>query len=322
MQSLPRLGVALLYQPALSSMFHADSTAVDAVAVDLDPLWVDRGNGHRPRYLENLTGTATVRSLAHRWPVIPRGAGLSIGSGCQFDVAWLGQLRTWHERVPFAWHTDYLAYRVTEWQGQTRHAGLHLPLPRDAATIEMLIPRIRQVLAGVPTPFLLRNVAQHFLIAETEMDEPDFMNQICHRSGAGLTLDLQALFTSSVNHAYDARAWLQALDLALVGEIVVAGGRLEGDWYVDSRDDAISEPVWNLLEYALPRCPHIGAVTMEMDAAGMADVGQAQLGADLRRLRLLWNQCVASQRAAALPQMNASDNGSVKADSVVLESAP
>lgn len=303
MQALPKLGVAMLHQPALVPLYDDEAGGVDAVAYDLDALWVDQGSGHRPRFLHNAVIMATLQAMALHRPLLPRGTGLSMGSACRFDLEWLSQVRASHARLRFPWHAERLGFRVGEWQGQPQHAGVDLPLAQDRESLDMLVPRVRQVVAAVPAPFLLRNVVHHFVFAESEMDEPDFLNQVCQRSGCGLQLDLQGLFTNAVNHAFDARAWLQAIDLQQVGEIVVAGGGLSGDWYVDSRDDAIADPVWALLEYTLPRCPNVGAVTYELDVGGLAKAGEAQVRDDLRRLQRLWDQSGVQRQPEPARQM-------------------
>ena len=47
-------------------------------------------------------------------------------------------------------------------------------------------------------------------------------------------------------------------------EIHVAGGRREDGYWMDTHDGCVPTPVWELLEYTLPRCPNIAGIVFEL----------------------------------------------------------
>ncbi|HRQ64148.1 MAG TPA: DUF692 family protein [Xanthomonadaceae bacterium] len=291
MQPLPKLGVGLAFQSPLKHLIEQPGDDLDCVEVVPDILWTDLGPGREPRYVDDPEGVAWLREIAAQRPVIAHGIGLSIGSASHFDRGHVRQLRRWHALLDFPWHSDHLAYHVADLDGTAVNVGITLPLPRDAATLDLLAPRIAEVMATVPVPFLLENNVYYFEIPDAEMDEPDFLNTLCRRCGCGLLLDLHNVYTNAVNHDFDARALVDAIDLSLVGEIHVAGGMTLDGTYLDAHSDTVPDPVWSLLEHVLPRCRNVGAVIFELFGSWFEVVGEARVRADLRRLRRLWETC-------------------------------
>lgn len=286
--SLPRLGVGLAYQAPLSALFDATADVVDYVEVVPDILWTDRGTDAAPRHLDDPEGLARMRALHARMPVVPHSIGLSIGSAAHFDRGHIAQIERWRRRLDFPWHSDHLAFHLVEHHGRRVNAGITLPLARDRESLDLLVPRIREVLRTVPRPFLLENNVYYFDIDDGEMDEAAFLNTLCRESGCGLLLDLHNLHTNAVNHGGDAMAVLRALDLSHVGELHVAGGmELDGYW-LDAHSGAIPDAVWTLLEWTLPRCPRLGGITFEVFGSWVESVGLARIREDLQRLRASW----------------------------------
>lgn len=291
MLPLPKLGVGLAFQAPLRGLIERPAGAFDLVEVVPDILWTDLGPGHEPRYLDDTEHVAWLDGIARGMPVIPHGIGLSIGSAAHFDAQHLPQLRRWHQRLRFPWHSDHLAFHVADHGGQAINVGITLPLPRDLATIDLIRPRVRQVLAAIHAPFLLENNVWYFDVPDAEMDEASFLNTLCERCGCGLLLDLHNVHTNAINHGFDARDFVDALDLTNVGEIHVAGGMMLDGVYLDAHSDAVPDAVWSLLEHTLPRCPNVGAVVFELFGSWFDVVGEARVRADLRRMKRLWAQC-------------------------------
>jgi len=298
---LPRLGVGLAYQAPLSPLFDAASGDVDYVEVVPDIFWTDRGTDAAPRHLDDDIGLARMRDLHARRPVVPHSIGLSIGSAAHFDRDHVAQIERWRQRLDFPWHSDHLAFHLADHMGQRVNAGITLPLARDRESLDLLVPRIRDVMRTVPRPFLLENNVYYFDIDDSEMDEATFLNTLCRESGCGLLLDLHNLHTNAVNHGFDAMAVLQALDLSHVGELHLAGGmELDGFW-LDAHSGAIPDAVWTLLDWTLPRCPNLGGVTFEVFGSWVESVGLARIRADLQRLRAAWTRHLPAPAPAQMP---------------------
>jgi uncharacterized protein (UPF0276 family) len=290
MQLLPKIGVGLAFQAPLRSTIEDPGDDFDFVEIVPDMLWTDRGPGHSPRHFDDPDGVALLDRIRRERPVVAHSIGLSIGSAHRFDVAHIEQIQRWHDRFHFPWHSDHLAYHMAEHAGVEMNVGITLPLARDRQTLELLIPRVSEVRRRIAAPFLLENNVYYFDIPDVEMDEAHFLNALCHESGCGLLLDLHNAYTNARNHGTDPWALLSAIDLALVGEIHVAGGMALDGFYLDAHSDTVPEPVWELLEWTLPRCPNIGGVVFEIFGSWVEPVGLERIRRDLRRLKCLWSR--------------------------------
>ena len=301
MQPLPKLGVGLAYQAPLREIFEDHACEFDFTEVVPDIFWTDRGPDVAPRYLDDTDGVRTVQRIRRVHHVIPHSIGQSIGSAVRFDPQHFAQIRRWWEWLDFPWHSDHLAFHLAEHQGQRANAGITLPLARDRETLDLLIPRIRQIQQEIPVPFLLENNVDYVVIPDCEMDEPTFLNTLCRESGCGLVLDLHNLYTNSRNHHYDPMDILRRLDLSHVGEIHLAGGMELNGFYLDAHSDIPPDEVWKLLEWTLPRCRNIGGIVFELFGSWVEAVGLARVRDQLRRMRRLWAHCHGHRDANVSP---------------------
>jgi uncharacterized protein (UPF0276 family) len=289
-QALPKLGVGLAFQAPLANLIEACGDGLDFIEVVPDMLWNDFGAGEQPRYLDDAEGIAMLGRVAARRPVVPHGIGLSIGSAHRFEREHVAQLRRWHDWLRFPWHSDHLGFHLAVHDGHDVNVGVTLPLARDRQTLDLLVPRVREVQQQVPAPFLLENNVYYFDVPDSEMDEASFLNTLCEESGCGLLLDLHNLYTNARNHRADSWAVLSALDLASVGEIHVAGGMELDGFYLDAHSDVVPAPVWELLEWTVPRCPNLGGIVFELFGSWVEVVGLDRVQGELVQLQQLWRR--------------------------------
>lgn len=304
METIPRLGVGLAYQPALRGFIVEHAEAFDFLEVVPDILWTDRGPGESPRYVEDQAGVAFLREVRRAKRVVPHSIGLSIGSAHRFNRAHLDQLAAWHDWLDFPWHSDHLSYCLTaicllQRRAATGHAfapdaemnvGLTMPLPRDRETLDLLLPRIAEVRARVAAPFLLENNVAFFDLPGAEYSEAGFLNALCEGAGCGLVLDLHNLYVNSRNLGVDPDRFLDELDLDAVVEIHVAGGMEYGGYYLDAHSGPIPEPVWRFLDRVVGRCPNLGGVVFELFGSWFPEMGAERLSAELRQMRACWSR--------------------------------
>ncbi len=283
-----RLGIGLLYQKQFRPHLAAWREHFDFLEVIPDQAWHDLGTDRQPRYLEVREEVDYLRHLSAAVPLVLHSIGLSIGSACRFDRAHVAQLARWYEWLQFPWHSDHLAFISAEHSGAEVITGVTLPLPYDQESIELLKPRIAEIRAQIPAPFLLENNVYFFQYPEQEFDEPDFLNRLCEASGCGLLLDLHNVYTNSRNHGTDPFEFLKRLDLSHVIEIHTAGGLEASGFYQDAHSDVSPPVVWQMLEWVLPRCPRLGGVVFELLGSWFSEVGEEKLIAQLQRMKQMW----------------------------------
>jgi hypothetical protein len=295
-RSLPKLGAGLAYQAPLRSVIEDAGEYLDFVEFVPDILWTDLGPGEQPRHIDDQKGVEYLHQVKQSRPVIPHSIGLSIGSAHYFDREHLAQIRRWWDRLRFPWHSDHLAYHVAEHRDRQINVGITVPLPRDREALELLIPRVAEVVQQIPIPFLLENNVYYFDIPEAEMDEATFLNTLCDESGCGLLLDLHNLYVNGRNHRFDPQALLARLNLEHVGEIHLAGGMMLDGFYLDAHSGPVPEPVWKLLEWTLPRCPNIGGIVFELFGSWFETLGEQRVRQELQRMKEIWRRSFGDAR--------------------------
>src|SRR5919106_2068682 len=285
---VPPLGIGLSYQVQVAPFLEERPDAFDYLEVVPDITWTDLGPGARPRYVEDRPTIEFLERIGKSKPIVAHSIGLSIGSAHRLDLEHVDQMARWYDRFRFPWHSDHLAYHLAEDEGGDLNMNLTMPVALDRETLETVAGRVSWVQARIPAPFLIENNVYYFTLEGEDYDEATFLSELCRTTGCGLLLDLHNLYTNCRNSGADPYAYLSHLDLEQVVEIHVAGGmELEG-MYVDAHSGPSPEPVWELLDWTLPRCPSLGGVTFELFGSWFDTMGEDGLLRQLDRTREQW----------------------------------
>jgi uncharacterized protein (UPF0276 family) len=292
LQALPRLGVGLLYVPSLPRFLREHVDALDYMAIVPDRFWVDDGpaTGTGPRYRDFDRQVELLDWVAARKPIVGHSVGLSIGSADLFDVEHVEQVARWQARYGFPWHSDHLSFnRLPGMDAHSEEAGLAIPVPYDREVLEMVAARARRVREIVPVPFLLENNVYYVDLPGQEMTEPEFLDALCDRAGCGLLLDIHNVYVNSVNHGFDARDFIRAVDLRNVVEVHIAGGSEMAGMYTDSHAGPVAGPVWDLLDEVVERAPNLCGITFEFEDHYLPALGGHDgVLRELERARQAW----------------------------------
>ena len=83
----------------------------------------------------------------------------------------------------------------------------------------------------------------------------DLVDAVLAEADCQLLLDVNNIYVNSINHRYDAEAFLQQIPAERIGYIHVAGHYNEAeDLLVDTHGATVTDPVWALLEKTYARC--------------------------------------------------------------------
>lgn len=262
------------------------------------------GNGARPAvdWLEVISENYLVPGgrplhqldrIRADWPMVMHGVSLSIGGTDALDLAYLAELRALAARVQPGWVSDHLC-----WTG-VAGVNLHdlLPLPLTEAMLRHVADRVGRVQDLLGRRLVLENVSSYVRFADDEMAEQDFVAELARRADCLLLLDVNNVYVSSVNHGFDARAYIDAMPAERVVQLHLAG-HSQGDdgLLIDTHDAPVAEPVWDLYAHTLRRLgmrptmierddqiPALAELLAELDrarriAAGVAAAATARSG--------------------------------------------
>lgn len=204
--------------------------------------------GGKPlHYLDRIRG---------RYPVVMHGVSLSIGSTDPLDYTYLRALKQLAARIEPAWISDHLCW--TGVQGRNMHDLL--PLPYTEETIAHVAARVRVVQDYLGRQILLENVSSYLTYKESAMSEWEFLSAVADAADCLILLDVNNIYVSSVNHGFDPRAYLAGMPGARVRQFHLAGHRNLGTHIIDTHDEPVIDPVWDLYAEAARRFP--GVATM------------------------------------------------------------
>jgi hypothetical protein len=193
------------------------------------------------------------RIRAH-YPVVMHGVSLSIGSTDPLNLDYLRQLKSLAQNIQPEWISDHLC-----WTGMDA-LNLHdlLPLPYTEETVRHVIGRVSQVQDFLGRQILLENVSSYLSYKTSEMTEWEFISAIAEGADCLILLDINNIFVSAFNQSFDPLEYIDRVPAERVRQFHLAGHRDLGDHRIDTHDEPIIEPVWELYAAAVQR---FGAVS-------------------------------------------------------------
>ncbi len=188
------------------------------------------------------------------YPLVMHGVSLSIGSTDPLDKNYLTEVKALADRIQPAWISDHLC-----WTG-VKGINMHdlLPLPYTEKTIEHVVSQINQVQDFLQRQILIENVSSYLTYQQSEMPEWIFLSEIVKRADCFILLDINNIYVSAFNHAFNPEEYLDHIDSDRVYQIHLAGHSNCKEYIIDTHDDAIIDAVWDLYASAIRR---FGAVS-------------------------------------------------------------
>ncbi len=194
------------------------------------------------------------------YPVVMHGVALSIGAADGVDEAYLDALAQLADRVQPLWISDHLCW--TGVHGRVLHDLYPLPYSEDA--LDAVVRNVHRVQERLKRSLVLENVSSYVSFSASSMSEWEFISAVCGRTGCRLLLDVNNIHVSSVNHGFDAHAFLRGIPADRVQQIHLAGHTDHGDHIIDTHDHPVANSVWELYCEALRLCGPV-ATMIERD---------------------------------------------------------
>jgi len=201
-----------------------------------------------------LGGGATpdlLEALRARYAISLHGVGLSLGSAEGLDEHHLSRIAALVRRIDPAAVSDHVSWSVTR--------GVYfndlLPIPYDEEALDVIARNVTRFQEAIGRPVMVENPSTYLRHVQSDRAEPQFLAELCQRTGCGLLLDVNNVFVSAENHGLDARAYLASVAHLPIGEIHLSGHHLRQignrSIRIDDHGSPVSDPVWSLYEHAL-----------------------------------------------------------------------
>ena len=220
-----------------------------ALAARADGLWFELHPENY--YVDGGPRLALLDRLRDRYPVALHGVSLSLASSDRPDASDLRRLRALCDRIEPCLVSEHLAW--SRWQGV--YVPDLLPAPRTRETVACICRNVELTQTALQRPLLIENPTHYLALPDHEIDEIDFLTELCSRTGCRLLLDVNNVHISARNLGFDAATCLDGVPAPLIAEIHLAGHRPDehSDLLIDSHDAAIDAVVWALYERLIAR---------------------------------------------------------------------
>ncbi|UFH51194.1 MNIO family bufferin maturase [Pseudomonas sp. KNUC1026] len=220
----------------------------DALACSAQGLWFEV---HPENYMVGGIRRAWLERVAEQHPLSLHGVSLSLAAGSPPGLTQLHRLRSLIDAVKPVLVSEHLAWST--WRGHY-YPDL-LPCPRSGEALLRITDNIKRMQDVLGRRIAVENPSHYLQMKEHAFDEPDFLSELCERSGCGLLLDINNVYLSSHNLNQDTEAYLRNFPVAAIMEIHLAGHSLDdqSNLLIDSHDAEVSDPVWSLYRRLIER---------------------------------------------------------------------
>jgi uncharacterized protein (UPF0276 family) len=125
-----------------------------------------------------------------------------------------------------------------------------MPIPYTSEAVKHVAGRIRRVQEILERRIAIENVS-YYAAPGAEMSEIEFISAVLDEADCDLLLDVNNIYVNSINHGYDALAFLRQLPGQRIAYGHIAGHYKEAeDLVVDTHGAAVIPDVWEILEEA------------------------------------------------------------------------
>lgn len=188
------------------------------------------------------------RRYTERFPFICHGLSLSIGGPDPLDEIFLTRLRGFLDEHGVLLYSEHLS-----WCSDGAHLYDLLPIPFTEEAVRHVAGRVRRAQDILGRRIAIENASYYTPLA-SEIGETEFIRAILDEADCLLLLDVNNVYVNSINHRYDARAFIDALPAERIAYLHIAGHYREAeDLIVDTHGADVIDPVWSLLEYTYGR---------------------------------------------------------------------
>lgn len=229
--------------------------AIDFIEVHSENFFADGG-----------AALQVLRQGRAHYPISLHGVGLALGSAAGIDAWHLDQLARLVKDIEPVRVSDHACFARGYLQGQLVHAADLLPIPFNAAALDVLSTNVQQVQDRLRRQLLVENLSAYIqiegILQGSDRSETDFLNALVQRTGCGLLVDVNNIYVNALNGQLAGRcddplaacmAWLDNIAPSAVGELHLAGHIDIGDMVIDDHGSRVCGDVWQLYHHAQNR---------------------------------------------------------------------
>jgi uncharacterized protein (UPF0276 family) len=186
-----------------------------------------------------------LRFFTERYPFVIHGLSLSIGAPSPLNEQLVRDIRDFMAEHDIRMYSEHLSYCGDD--GQLYDL---MPIPFTEEAVTWVAARVRRVQDILGQRMALENVS-YYAPLDTSMSEREFLLAVLEEADCDLMLDINNIVVNSINHRYDAGAFLRAMPADRIRYFHLAGHYVEDeDLRIDTHGTPVDGQAWGLLEEA------------------------------------------------------------------------
>ncbi|MGL5485757.1 MAG: HvfB family MNIO-type RiPP peptide maturase, partial [Shewanella sp.] len=157
------------------------------------------------------------RQLTEQHTFFCHGLSLSIGSPEPLDLEFVRRIKAFMDLHQIDVYSEHLSYC-----SGAGHLYDLMPIPFTEAAVKHVARRVKQVEDILERPLILENVS-FYATPSAQMTELAFLTAVLEEADCKLLLDVNNIYVNSINHQYDAQAFLKAMPTERIAYLHIAG---------------------------------------------------------------------------------------------------
>jgi len=190
-------------------------------------------------------------------------------------------------RVP--WMSEHLSFNKATFNGKEYVTNYMLPPLQTNEGVKAAIKTVKAMQWHLPIPIAVETGVNYLRPIPGHISDGNFIRQVVEEADCGILLDLHNIFTNQINGRQSMKDFLSEIPLERVMELHVAGGKMRGDYYIDSHSGKIPDDLFDVARRLIPVLPNLGAVIFEIFPDYLNDIGNRQVEKDLEQLNRIWD---------------------------------
>ncbi len=185
------------------------------------------------------------QKISEQIPIVCHGLSLNIGGQAPLDEAFIRRVKQFLDLHNIPVYSEHLSYCADE-----GHLYDLMPIPFTEEAVHYVAERIMRTQDIIGQRIAMENASYYAAIGK-EMEEIEFVNAVLKEADCLFHIDINNIYVNSINHCYDAAAFLKNLPGDRIVYAHIAGHYVEAeDLRVDTHGADVIDPVWQLLDVA------------------------------------------------------------------------
>lgn len=199
----------------------------------------------RPRHI--------LMQLRKDFPIALHGVSMNLASAEGVNLQYLKQLKSLISEVEPFLVSDHLC-----WTGGSA-SNIHdlLPFPYTRESLQLVVKHIDQVQSFLNREILIENVSSYISFKDSEQSEQEFISEVARQTGCGVLLDINNVYVSAMNHAFDPKKYIDTIDTKYIKQVHLAGYSMHEGFLFDTHSHPVYPEVWDLFSYFISRSNQI-----------------------------------------------------------------